>query len=77
MWLCRIRAEDILFSNLFPDGDGGHSFDQVLFYGHETTLIIFEVLFFNAIDLFAKNYILSAVILYLGREVGSSRLDLL
>ena len=49
--------------------DDGHSFDQVLFYGHESMLIIFEVLLFGVIDLMAGNYVLSAILLYIIMEV--------
>ena len=54
---------------LFSVADDGHSFDQVLFYGHESMLVIFEVLLFGVIDLMAESYVLSAVVLYVIMEV--------
>ena len=58
--------------------DDGHSFDQVLFYGHESMLIIFEVLLFGVIDLMAESYVLSAILLYIIMEVwhfNQNRID--
>ncbi|XP_033646702.1 meckelin-like [Asterias rubens] len=46
--------------------DGGHSFDNSLFYGHESTLQIFELLLFCLVDLMFTNYVLAAIITYLG-----------
>ena len=49
--------------------DDGHSFDQVLFFGHETTLTIFEILLFTVIDILSQNFILAAVITFVFMEV--------
>nr|XP_006818273.1 PREDICTED: meckelin [Saccoglossus kowalevskii] len=45
--------------------DDGHSFDGALFHGHESTLLVYDVLFFSVIDLIFQNYMLSAVLTYL------------
>lgn len=58
------------FTSNFSVSDDGHSFDAVLFYGHESMLIIFEVLLFGVVDLMAKNYVFSAVILFVVMEVS-------
>ena len=53
--------------------DDGHSFDQVLLFGHETTLTLFQVLFFALIDLASQNFILAGVCTYLIGEVSGDR----
>jgi len=45
------------------------SFDKSLFYGHELSLVIFEVLFFAMMDLAAQNYVFDGAMLYLFMEV--------
>lgn len=45
--------------------DNGHSFDQVLFYGHEMTLLVFEILLFNVVDLIWQNFVLDGVVTFL------------
>ncbi|XP_067651968.1 meckelin-like [Haliotis asinina] len=45
--------------------DNGHSFDQVLFIGNESSLIIFDTLLFCIIDLIATDFVLAGVITYL------------
>lgn len=45
--------------------DNGHSFDKVLFYGHEMTLLIFEILLFNIIDLIWQNFVLDGILTYI------------
>ncbi|KAF7691901.1 meckelin [Silurus meridionalis] len=44
--------------------DDSHSFAEVLFYGNEATLLIFDTLFFCVVDLGSQNYILAAVLTY-------------
>ena len=48
------------------------SFDKSLFYGHELSLVIFEVLFFAMMDLAAQNYVFDGAMLYLLMEVRLS-----
>ncbi|TRY84592.1 hypothetical protein DNTS_001329 [Danionella cerebrum] len=45
--------------------DESHSFSDVLFYGNEGVLLIFDTLFFCVVDLANQNYILAAVLTYL------------
>lgn len=42
--------------------DNGHSFDAVLFYGNEWTLLTFDLMLFTFIDLMCNNYLLAAII---------------
>ncbi|KAK3586521.1 hypothetical protein CHS0354_035056 [Potamilus streckersoni] len=51
--------------------DNGHSFDQVLFYGNEMTLLVFEILLFCIVDLIFTNYIIAGVITYIITELLS------
>ena len=53
----------------FHFSDDGHSFDQCLFYGNESALIIFDTLLFCIIDLICQNYVLAGVITYIIIEV--------
>ncbi|KAL8605996.1 hypothetical protein ACOMHN_040495 [Nucella lapillus] len=45
--------------------DNGHSFDQVLFYGNEISLILLDILLFCVVDLIWQNYLLDGVIVFL------------
>ncbi|CAH1779425.1 unnamed protein product, partial [Owenia fusiformis] len=49
--------------------DGGHSFDSVLFYGREMTLVLFEVMVFCITDLASQNFVLAGIITYAVMEV--------
>ncbi|KAK3890444.1 hypothetical protein Pcinc_005601 [Petrolisthes cinctipes] len=44
--------------------DNNHSFDRVLFYGHEVTFILFEMLLFTFIDIMWNNFVLAAVVTF-------------
>ncbi|KAL0985354.1 hypothetical protein UPYG_G00155850 [Umbra pygmaea] len=44
--------------------DDSHSFSDVLFYGNEATLLIFDTLFFCVVDLGAQSFILAAILTY-------------
>ncbi|XP_069813490.1 meckelin [Dendropsophus ebraccatus] len=48
--------------------DENHSFSDVLFYGHESTLLIFDTLFFCVVDILSQNFVLAAIITYLQQE---------
>ena len=50
--------------------DNGHSFDQVLFFGQESTLMTFDLLLFVVVDMAANSFILAAVITYFVDEVS-------
>ncbi|KAG7470031.1 hypothetical protein MATL_G00135210 [Megalops atlanticus] len=45
--------------------DESHSFSDVLYYGNEATLLIFDMLFFCVVDLGSQNFVLAAVLTYL------------
>jgi len=49
--------------------DRRSSFDGQLFYGRELCLVVFEVLFFAAMDLIVQNYVFDAAMLYLLMQV--------
>ncbi|XP_064409881.1 meckelin [Latimeria chalumnae] len=49
--------------------DEGHSFSDTLYYGNETTLLIFDTLFFCIVDLGAQDFVLAAVLTYLQQEI--------
>ncbi|XP_041376380.1 meckelin-like [Gigantopelta aegis] len=51
--------------------DNGHSFDKVLFFGHEFTLITFEILLFCTVDMLWNSYILAGVLTYVISEFVS------
>lgn len=42
--------------------DDGHSFDKVLFYGNEITLISFEVMLFTFVTVLSNNFLLAVFI---------------
>lgn len=48
--------------------DENPSFSDVLFYGHESTLLIFDTLFFCIVDIMSQNFVLAAIITYLQQE---------
>ncbi|KAK2844544.1 hypothetical protein Q5P01_011203 [Channa striata] len=49
--------------------DEAHSFSDVLFYGNEATLLIFDTLFFCIIDLASQSFILAAVLTYVQQTI--------
>ncbi|KAM9851613.1 meckelin [Aulostomus maculatus] len=49
--------------------DEAHSFSDVLFYGNEATLLIFDTLFFCVVDLGAQNFVLAAVLTYVQQMI--------
>ncbi|XP_034030768.1 meckelin isoform X2 [Thalassophryne amazonica] len=49
--------------------DEGHSFCGVLFYGNESTLLIFDTLFFCIVDLGAQSFVLAAVLTYIQQMI--------
>ncbi|KAJ7395266.1 hypothetical protein BTVI_156926 [Pitangus sulphuratus] len=52
--------------------DEGHSFSDVLYYGNETTLLIFDILFFSVVDLASQSFVLAAILTYLQQEITSA-----
>ncbi|XP_051813360.1 meckelin [Acanthochromis polyacanthus] len=51
--------------------DEAHSFSNVLFYGNEATLLIFDTLFFCVVDLGSQSFVLAAVLTYLQQMIFS------
>ncbi|KAM6281994.1 meckelin isoform 1-T1 [Porphyrio hochstetteri] len=49
--------------------DEGQSFSDVLYYGNETTLLIFDILFFSVVDLASQSFVLAAILTYLQQEI--------
>ncbi|XP_032843809.2 meckelin isoform X3 [Tyto alba] len=49
--------------------DEGHSFSDVLYYGNEATLLIFDILFFSIVDLASQSFVLAAILTYLQQEI--------
>ncbi|XP_033011462.1 meckelin-like isoform X1 [Lacerta agilis] len=49
--------------------DEGHSFSDVLYYGNEATLLIFDMLFFTIVDMATQSFVLAAVLTYLQQEI--------
>lgn len=45
--------------------DDGHAFQKAIFYGNESTLLVFELLMFCIVDLIFTNYVLAGAITYL------------
>lgn len=54
----------------FPITDEDFSFEDVLFYGNEATLLIFDTLFFCVVDLGAQSFVLAAVLTYVEQTVS-------
>lgn len=57
----------------FPIPDEDFSFIDVLFYGNEAMLLIFDTLFFCVVDLAAQNFVLAAVLTYIEQTVSRDR----
>ncbi|KAM4600377.1 meckelin [Polymixia lowei] len=49
--------------------DESHSFSDVLFYGNEATLLIFDTLFFCVVDLGSQSFVLAAVLTYVQQMI--------
>ncbi|NXL56718.1 MKS3 protein, partial [Chordeiles acutipennis] len=49
--------------------DEGHSFSDVLYYGNEAMLLIFDILFFSVVDLGSQSFVLAAILTYLQQEI--------
>lgn len=43
--------------------DNGHSFDNILFYGNENLLFLFELMFFQCIVIFCGNYLFAILLI--------------
>lgn len=54
----------------FVPADKAHSFSDVLFYGNEATLLIFDTLFFCVVDLGSQSFVLAAVLTFAQQMVS-------
>uniref|UniRef100_A0A3Q3ECH4 Transmembrane protein 67 n=1 Tax=Labrus bergylta TaxID=56723 RepID=A0A3Q3ECH4_9LABR len=52
-----------------PFSREAHSFSDVLYYGNEATLLIFDTLFFCVVDLGSQSFVLAAVLTYLQQMI--------
>lgn len=50
--------------------DEAHTFSNVLYYGNEATLLIFDTLFFCVVDLGSQSFLLAAVLTYVQQVVS-------
>ncbi|XP_028416781.1 LOW QUALITY PROTEIN: meckelin-like [Dendronephthya gigantea] len=57
--------------------DDGRSFTNVFFFGHEWTLLLWEVLFFAIVDYAALNFVLAGVLTYLQSRIVKSIREIL
>ncbi|XP_041844911.1 meckelin isoform X2 [Melanotaenia boesemani] len=57
-------SEKTIFYN-----DEAHSFSDLLFYGNEATLLIFDTLFFCVVDLGSQSFVLAAVLTYVQQMI--------
>ncbi|KAM4688916.1 meckelin [Discoglossus pictus] len=48
--------------------DENYLFSNVLFYGNESALLIFDTLFFSVVDMTSQNFVLAAILTYLQHE---------
>ena len=58
---------------MFLSTDNGHSFDKVLFFGNERTLLLFDILLFCILDLIVHNFVLAGILTYLFDYVSTGR----
>uniref|UniRef100_A0A3Q4MRK7 Transmembrane protein 67 n=1 Tax=Neolamprologus brichardi TaxID=32507 RepID=A0A3Q4MRK7_NEOBR len=49
--------------------DEAHTFSNVLYYGNEATLLIFDTLFFCVVDLGSQSFVLAAVLTYVQQVI--------
>lgn len=57
--------------------DKAHSFSDVLFYGNEATLLIFDTLFFCVVDLGSQSFVLASVLTFAQQMVSICHAHLL
>lgn len=61
--LLDVEFTDVMDRGVFYNDDG-HSFDAVIYYGHELTLVLFDLLLFCVIDLVACDFVVAAVLTF-------------
>lgn len=67
--VCLFMCVNICLFAFFA-ADEVHSFSDVLFYGNEATLLIFDTLFFCVVDLGSQSFVLAAVLTYIQQMVN-------
>ncbi|NXD06592.1 MKS3 protein, partial [Nothocercus nigrocapillus] len=55
--------------SIFYNGKSICALVDVLYYGNETTLLIFDILFFSVVDLASQSFVLAAILTYLQQEI--------
>lgn len=45
-------------------------FGRTLFYNHELTLLLFEILLFSAVDLAAQDFVLATIVTFVAQKVN-------
>ncbi|XP_065281384.1 meckelin isoform X1 [Dermacentor albipictus] len=61
--LLDIELNDIVDRGFFYN-DNGHSFDAVIYHGHEFTLVLWDLLMFCVVDFASSDFILAATLTY-------------
>ncbi|RXN00143.1 Meckelin [Acipenser ruthenus] len=56
--------------------DNSNSFSDVLYYGNEATLLIFDTLFFCIVDTGTQDFVLAAVLTYVQQKVSVLYIDI-
>ncbi|XP_078543168.1 meckelin [Lissotriton helveticus] len=71
LWLEKILGMEFMepYDKSIFYNDESHSFSEALFYGNESTLFIFDMLFFSVVDLASQNFILAAVLTYMQQQM--------
>lgn len=70
IFFCVYICMCVCMMSQFLVADEAHSFSDVLFYGNEATLLIFDTLFFCVVDLGSQSFVLAAVLTYVQQMVG-------
>lgn len=61
---------ECMYVFVYFTADPAHSFSDVLFYGNEAMLLIFDTLFFCVVDLGSQSFVLAAVLTYMQQMVS-------
>ncbi|XP_075734483.1 meckelin [Rhipicephalus microplus] len=62
--LLDIEFNDIVDRGFFYN-DNGHSFDAVIYHGHEFTLVLWDLLMFCVVDFASSDFVLAATLTYI------------
>lgn len=64
------------FAALFCISDNGHSFDAVIYHGHEFTLVLWDLLMFCVADFASNDFVLAAAVTYVVDKVSAGETNL-